>query len=416
MIRAITLGLPVFDRPIAELSAQSQAFVQTTQQLSQKAGISVRTQRLTLPALEAQHENRAAISSLLRTATQLADASSMRWFCLPLDLTRAGASTERMAAVLAAMRSTPKLFVNCIVAAGGRIAAEGAGQVARLITNVASQSNNGFDNFRVGASCCCPTNAPFFPFSRHEGSAPAFSLALETSQLAQEAALSVPQGAPLYEVRHRIVERLVPALETAECFGRELEIASGIAYRGLDASFAPFPDGSASIPSLIQALAAASTGAAGTLFLTSVLTDTLRAALLASGATPRGFNGVMFSILEDEQLAAANNRRALSIEALMAFAAVCGCGLDMVPVPGNTFPEEIAAVILDVAALATRLQKPLGVRLLPIPGKVVNELTAFNLDFLCDSRVMELKHTDRAPVITGEWEYLTAAARPSEEP
>jgi len=46
--------------------------------------------------------------------------------------------------------------------------------------------------------------------------------------------------------------------------------------------------------------------------------------------------------------------------------------------------EEIAAMIMDVSSLAITLNKPLGVRILPIPGKKGNELTGFNYDFLVD--------------------------------
>jgi len=115
---------------------------------------------------------------------------------------------------------------------------------------------------------------------------------------------------------------------------------------------------------------------------------------------------VMFSVLEDDVLASANNRRALSVDTLNAWSTVCGCGLDMLPVPGSTLSEDIAAIILDTAALAVRLTKPLGVRLLPIPGKEVNELTQFNFDFLCNSRVMQIDKSDVSfPTENGRWNY-----------
>jgi hypothetical protein len=52
--------------------------------------------------------------------------------------------------------------------------------------------------------------------------------------------------------------------------------------------------------------------------------------------------------------------------------------------------------MLDIAAMSLSLKKPLGIRLLPIPGKSPNEFTQFNLDFLCDSRVMGLTANDRS--------------------
>jgi uncharacterized protein len=410
VIRAITLGVPLFHHSTDDLGRLTKTFGECATRIAAAAGTSVRTFRLSLPPVGPEHENRAAIGSLLRAASDLAEDSGMRWFCLPIDLTVPGANKERIAAALAGIRSVRKMFVNCMVADGERMAAAAIRDVARLIIDVSKQSNNGFDNFRVGASCSCPPHAPFFPFARHAGPLPAFSIALETTRLAQQAVAEAAPGSDLAELRGLVYRRLQTVLTSIEQLGHELERVSGVEYKGLDASFAPFPDGSASVARLVEAMSGAPVGAAGTLFVTSALTDTLRAAIQSSGATPIGFNGVMYSVLEDDHLATANSRRALSIEGLMAFSAVCGCGLDMIPLPGSTFPEEIAATLLDVAALSSRLGKPLGLRLLPIPGKVVNEIASFNLDFLCDSRIMELRHTDKAPVSAGSWAYLASTS------
>jgi hypothetical protein len=51
----------------------------------------------------------------------------------------------------------------------------------------------------------------------------------------------------------------------------------------------------------------------------------------------------------------------------------------------------VASLLLDVGALAYRLDKPLACRLLPLPGKAAGEATAFDNPYLLDSRVMELR-------------------------
>lgn len=81
-------------------------------------------------------------------------------------------------------------------------------------------------------------------------------------------------------------------------------------------------------------------------------------------------------------------------------AAVCGVGLDTVPVPGATQqqpPEEreallraTASLLLDTAALAFRLRKPLSVRLLPVPGGRAGEQTAFDSPYLLNGKIMAL--------------------------
>ena len=62
----------------------------------------------------------------------------------------------------------------------------------------------------------------------------------------------------------------------------------------------------------------------------------------------------------------------------------------MVPIPGDIYEEEMSALILDVAGLSCTWEKPLGVRLLPIPMKKENELTDFNHDFLFNTRIQGL--------------------------
>jgi uncharacterized protein (UPF0210 family) len=57
--------------------------------------------------------------------------------------------------------------------------------------------------------------------------------------------------------------------------------------------------------------------------------------------------------------------------------------------------EAIAALLLDLAALSSRLAKPLTARLMPVPGKQAGQLTTFDFDFFANSRVLTL---DDAPL------------------
>jgi len=49
-------------------------------------------------------------------------------------------------------------------------------------------------------------------------------------------------------------------------------------------------------------------------------------------------------------------------------------------------------MILDVATTSIKLNKPLGVRVLPIPNKFVNDKTNLKLDFLTNTKIAEVKH------------------------
>jgi hypothetical protein len=64
--------------------------------------------------------------------------------------------------------------------------------------------------------------------------------------------------------------------------------------------------------------------------------------------------------------------------------------LDTVPIPGDTSVDQIYALLLDLAALAQRLEKPLTARLMPIPGKKAGDLTRFDFAYFANSRILPL--------------------------
>ena len=395
MIRSLTIGLPLDARSTAEIDRDVRLLMAEAQSALARSGMVPRTLRFTLPPSGVEGEPEGALLSRLRWVDELARATGVRWFCQPLDFVAAGPRRGRIAAVLDGITRFERMFLNLVLADERQLAVNAARDAAKLILDISRKSNNGFDNFRVGASFNCPPNAPFFPFSRHAGERVAFSFALETTQLAIAALTGFVKPNDAGAVRDHIVSVLTPRLRVVDQIGQEIAQRTDTDYRGLDASFAPMPVDNVSVGTLVEMIIGVPPGGHGSVFATAFLTDALRASIIASGARPAGFNGVMYSILEDPVLAAANSQRRVTLDGLLAMATVCACGLDMVPVPGLSFPEEISAVMLDVAALSCALDKPLGVRLLPIPNAHVNELTKLNLDFLCDSRVIGLSSNDR---------------------
>jgi uncharacterized protein (UPF0210 family) len=58
--------------------------------------------------------------------------------------------------------------------------------------------------------------------------------------------------------------------------------------------------------------------------------------------------------------------------------------------PGQTTAEQLVPLLLDICALALRLDKPLTARLMPIPGKKAGDATSFDFGFFANSKVMAL--------------------------
>jgi uncharacterized protein (UPF0210 family) len=124
-------------------------------------------------------------------------------------------------------------------------------------------------------------------------------------------------------------------------------------------------------------------GAPGTVAVTAALTHALKHTNLPTC----GYCGVMLPVLEDAVLGKRWQEGLLHVHQLLLYSAVCGTGLDTIPLAGDTSEEEIARLLLDVATLATRLQKPLSARLFPVPGKQAGQLTTFTSPYLTNTVV-----------------------------
>ena len=100
----------------------------------------------------------------------------------------------------------------------------------------------------------------------------------------------------------------------------------------------------------------------------------------------------MLPVLQDDVLARRAAEGSFSLHDLLLYSAICGAGLDIIPIPGNTTADEIAAVYLDMAALAVSVNKPVSARLMPIPERAVGEKVSFETEDLTSSRVLPLKN------------------------
>ena len=96
----------------------------------------------------------------------------------------------------------------------------------------------------------------------------------------------------------------------------------------------------------------------------------------------------MLPVLEDPVLAQRAVEGRFGISELLLYSSVCGTGLDVVPLPGDTQVDALAAIVSDVAALATKYRKPLSARLFPVPGKRAGERVSFDNPYLTETIVM----------------------------
>jgi len=101
---------------------------------------------------------------------------------------------------------------------------------------------------------------------------------------------------------------------------------------------------------------------------------------------------LMLPILEDSRLAQRWSEGRVSLEGLLSYSAVCGTGLDTVPLPGDVSIEQLDMIIGDMATLAFKWRKPLSARLLPVKGKGPGDMTEFENPFLVNAVIQPLQH------------------------
>jgi uncharacterized protein (UPF0210 family) len=292
---------------------------------------------------------------------------------------------EGYAVVPDVLRAAENLFASGSFAdPKGGLSISAAQACAQVITEAAVISPDGFANLRFAALANVPSGAPFFPAAYHEPEMlPAFAIAAEGAELAVDALHNVPSLAVARRRLTGMVEAHAAALtRSAQRVAAEHEVR----FLGIDFSLAPFPEHTRSLGAALESFGLPAVGLAGTAAAAAFLTDCLEQAQFLR----TGFCGLLLPPLEDDTLGRRAAEGSLTVKDLLLYSTVCGTGLDTIPLPGDTKPEAITAVLLDLGALALRLGKPLTARLLPIPGKAAGDKVHFDFAYFADSQVMSL--------------------------
>jgi uncharacterized protein (UPF0210 family) len=264
-----------------------------------------------------------------------------------------------------------------------------------VIVKCAPLTPDGFTNLRFAALANVPSGAPFFPAAYHQGGAPAFALATEAADLAVEA---FSGQSSLANGRKILVNLLEKHGKGMASIAKKLSRQYTTTFSGVDFSLAPFPTELQSLGGAVEQMGVPMIGNHGSLTAAALLTE----AVDRADFPHTGFSGFMQPVLEDAILARRAAEGVLTIKDLLLYSAVCGTGLDTVPIPGNVTTDQVAALLLDLCALALRLDKPLTARLMPIPGKKAGDPTDFDFDYFANSKVMALHAAGLDAVLSGE--------------
>ena len=283
------------------------------------------------------------------------------------------------------LAATERIFANAIIAnTQGEIFTGSLSRVAEAIKKIALMPPTGFNNLRFAALANCQPGIPFFPVAYAAASnSISFALATESASLALQVARQASSPAQAMQRLQSAIElharKIEPAMDA-------VQQSTGAEFTGCDWSLAPHPDESCSIGAAIEWLSQSHVGEGGTLTAVAALTRAIRRAQVRRV----GFSGVFLPVLEDRMLARRFTERGFDIQRLLMYCAVCGAGLDTIPLPGDVSIQSIAALLADVSTMAVVLQKPLTMRVMPVSGLADGQRTQFDFPFLVNSDVRGL--------------------------
>lgn len=348
------------------------------------AGYEVQTVRLaTIPFPELLgEENLDKLSELTSQIDQVAQQFKIGYVSLGPALPEMPRSYE---VIPEAIAISPTVFFGGVMADKERgISLSALRACADVIVKCASIEPDGFANLQFAALANVNAGAPFLPAAYHDSDEPAFAIATESADLAVQAF----EGAKtLEEGRDALVEEVSKHGQAITQIAQSLMTHSQLPkFGGIDFSLAPFPDDAHSLGHAVERMGVPKTGLHGSLAAAAILTEAIDRADFPHA----GFSGFMQPILEDSVLARRAAEGTLTIKDALLYSAVCGTGLDTIPLPGDTSSAQIVPLLLDLCALALRLDKPLTARLMPIPNKKAGDETNFDFAFFAPSRVMAL--------------------------
>ena len=265
-------------------------------------------------------------------------------------------------------------------------------QASEAVVKISKITPRGEGNFNFTVNFNCNPLIPYFPASYHRKElGDRFVIGLETPDLLVSVLKKYNQSINTknhnslskgyYEVMSNALQYHISEIKNIIDLA---DTGDDFLFSGFDSSAAPSKN-CISMVEVYKQMGVEYFGASGTVEASSLLTKVFKS---IKGVELIGFSGLMLAVTEDTGLAEGTIKSNFDIRSLLTYSSVCGIGLDTVPIPGNTSIEKISALMRDTGTMAYRLNKPLTVRVFPVPGLNAGDMTAFESDDLCNCAVL----------------------------
>jgi len=281
-----------------------------------------------------------------------------------------------------ALSTLPNIEASVIIADESGIHWKTIRRTAELVKYVSEHSPHSQGTFNFTATAMLKPYSPFFPGSYHTDGGRQFAIGFEGANVVRDV---FTKDTGNYDAALAdLTVALSKHASVADAIGKRVATETGWAFLGVDPT--PAPLGDVSIGAAIEAFTGAKFGSSGTLTAARVIT----AAVKAVPVMQVGYSGLMVPVMEDKLLAQRWAESTYNIDSLLAYSAVCGTGLDTIPLPGDISLEQMERIFGDVASLATKWNKPLSARLQPVPGKKAGDQTDFQDPYLFNTAIHAL--------------------------
>jgi uncharacterized protein (UPF0210 family) len=273
-----------------------------------------------------------------------------------------------------ALSTLPHLNASAIIADDDGIHWKTIRESAKVVRYLTDHTPRSQGNFQFTATAMLKQFGPFYPGAWHTGAGKQFSLGFESANIVQL----------VFDATHgdfdasvaELTRQLTIHAKVGEEVGNAVAASTGWTFAGVDPT--PAPLGDASIGDAIERYTGGKFGENGTMTAALAITSAVKAVKVKQV----GFSGLMLPVMEDKRLALRWSENTYDIDSVLAYSAVCGTGLDTVPLPGDVSEERLVKIFGDVAALAWKWNKPLSARLQPVSGKKTGEMTEFESQYL----------------------------------
>jgi uncharacterized protein (UPF0210 family) len=280
------------------------------------------------------------------------------------------------------LSSLPNLEGNAIIAGEDGIHWKVIRESAALVHYVTELSPHSQGNFNFTATAMLKPYGPFFPGAYHTGAGKQFSIGFQGANVVQEvfARTHGDFNASVAE----LTKQLTVHAKVAEAIGNRVAASTGWSFMGVDPT--PAPLGDVSIGAAIETYTGSRFGSSGTMTAALIITTAVKAVPVKQ----IGYSGLMVPVMEDKRLAQRWAEAAYTADSLLAYSAVCGTGLDTIPLSGDISEAQMVRIFGDVASLAWKWNKPLSARLQPVKGKKAGDQTEFSDPFLFNTTLHPL--------------------------